>query len=889
MKCFLTETRAALRASSIFSGIQYNVFLHLKKGSEYSGLGHYEFSVKDSKNVFLDFSGKEISFLRINDFTVSKKHIGEMWQEGSVNLPGEHLLNGSNTLIIGFKNDYHKDGNGLHSCVDTDGLQYIYTQTEPFWMNRIIPLFDQPDLKGRLSLETIVPKDWVFITSTSAETECSSKHFFNGNPRSVLQELIFQEYSYGLSEEDLIYYKQKQSPLLSSYLYGFAAGPFKEIKLPEPECLPGISMSIHTRESLFKYAQGQTKELFNYGIEGIKFYSEFFNYKFPFEKFDFVFCPEYTVGAMEYPGAVTYNDLYVFREKASAVRVTRRGETIVHELAHFWFGDLVTMKWWNDLWLNESFADFVCFLCNHHISAKLTFETVDSWTSFKLNKFWGYNEDQSATTHPIAGEVESTEKADSIFDGITYSKGAAVMKQMYYILGHEKFSTNIGNYFRKYQWSNATLSDFIEEMNRPLPGEQHPIDLKKWQVEWISKAGLNQLEVQWDHQQRGPSQLKLRQTAVLPQHPTLREHKLRIAFYNPDGTVGEVKDVLLLPGELTTMDFDNKGYAAVLPNYEDWAYIKIRLDDRSRDFFMDHIEKVESPLSRLLVVRSLFEMVRDANLRSDKFVQFISSKYLPFALSNLQLFTSIMDLVQEAISRYTPYLLVKDLRSSIFGSLSQMLATCVESAQTQALLKKMIAFASTDKDISQLVAVFEEHLGVENGILGVADLWSIVFKVQGSKTLASDLKESVFQRMEARDQSDLMKETKLSIDSMTASDTQRESLWSEYIDSSRKMNYTDFDSSISGFFSSFVEDKVRETYYQRYFEELLSVLMRESKEPGTSFLLNGKPVFDLVDLYIEEYRRVVGKLTEKQLYFSITINKIIDGLERKKKALSLYK
>ncbi len=238
-------------------------------------------------------------------------------------------------------------------------------------------------------------------------------------------------------------------------------------------------MRIFVRKSLLKYAQNQKKDIFLYTKRSLEFYTKFFQYPNPFDKYDIVFCPEYTIGAMENPGLITYTEKYLFQvDKPSSDKISRRGNTIAHELAHMWFGNLVTMKWWDDLWLKESFADFVCFLCNHFNNPKMPFPTSDAWVKFIENKAWGYREDQLSTTHPIACIVENTSKADSIFDGITYRKGAAVIKQLYFLIGHDKFSENIKDYFESYAWKNATLKEFLKKISQ----NQDKFDSKAYDI-----------------------------------------------------------------------------------------------------------------------------------------------------------------------------------------------------------------------------------------------------------------------------------------------------------------------------------------------------------------------------------------------------------------------
>ena len=224
-------------------------------------------------------------------------------------------------------------------------------------------------------------------------------------------------------------------------------------------------MSFYCRESLLQYSKEQALEVFDITKESLKFYESYFNYPYPFLKYDSVFCPEYKFGAMENPGAVTFNDLYIWREKVTQDRNTYRAVTITHEAAHHWFGDLVTMKWWNDLWLNESFADYISYFCLYKIKDTVTTTKFsDVWLTFFNEKGWGYDTDQQKTTHPIAGEVLDTDEAESIFDGITYSKGAATLKQLMCLIGVENFGKAMSAYFKEFEWSNATLNDFIAKL-----------------------------------------------------------------------------------------------------------------------------------------------------------------------------------------------------------------------------------------------------------------------------------------------------------------------------------------------------------------------------------------------------------------------------------------
>ena len=379
-----------------------------------------------------------------------------------------------------FINDYADDGCGLHSFLDTDEKQYIYSDCEPYNCNKIFPVFDQPDLKGTLSLTLAVRQDWVAIANEAVDIEATK------NVRT-------QDY---LSEEERDIYNLQvyyPTPRISSYLYALMAGPFSEVKCENP--YNNIQMSCFSRESLLPYLKEQAEEIFEITIESMKFYEEFFGYPFPFKKYDSIFCPEYNQGAMENPGAITFNDKSIWREETTGGEISDRANTIAHELAHQWFGNLVTMKWWNDLWLNESFADYISHFCLANISEKLKATKLsDCWLQFFDGKGWGYRDDQLRSTHPIAGQVHNTDHAETIFDGITYSKGSAALKQLMHLIGRDNFSKAMKAYFKKYEWSNTTLDDFIhsfQEFYKPI-SPKYPSNLNDWKTEWLEIAGLNE-------------------------------------------------------------------------------------------------------------------------------------------------------------------------------------------------------------------------------------------------------------------------------------------------------------------------------------------------------------------------------------------------------------
>lgn len=411
----LTQEQAEARSASVKTNLVYRIFIDFRQGENYSGLVRIEFRINNKDNVFVDYSGDSVDTVILNGH-----HDEAKAENGRINLNPEFLnTDGINILHIKFSNRYYNDGNGIQTYTDVDNSQYLYTQSEPFWGNRVMPLFDQPDLKAQYILHAASPADWKVITSVPCEYTSTWSEFVTGGYGSDYYRLLREHFKE--IPENHLWWQFGSTVPLSTYLQNIVCGPYEVIDLPTEKRYRGIPMAIYCRKSLLEYAKQESHNIFEFNKKGIEFYEGLFNLDYPFGKLDTIFCPEYTVGAMEYPGAVTYTERLLPKNKNTTNVVSLRGSVILHELAHMWFGNTVTMRWWNGLWLNESFADFVCYMAWAGIREKLDFETYDAWLQFMTRKGWGYKEDQEKTTHQIAADVANTQVADNIFDGITYS------------------------------------------------------------------------------------------------------------------------------------------------------------------------------------------------------------------------------------------------------------------------------------------------------------------------------------------------------------------------------------------------------------------------------------------------------------------------------------
>ena len=900
MSAILTQKRAEERFSSFEKGIEYKLYFNLQKGKNFHGVGEYNFILKNTKHVFFNFSGDSINSVTINTKKLTKIEISQNWLNFNLEIPEKLLKIGKNKITIEFSNTYNSDGNGLHSKIDTDGKQYIYSQSEPFYTNKVYPLFDQPDLKGKMTFFFNAPNDWSIVSNSDYKIkENSKKYLLTKNKEDDKEKKSFNDFIVDNNKIDFCdtndFYEFKQTPLLSTYLFAFVGGPYEWIPYDnfDGEYIP---MNILCRKSYKKYAEEQKTDIFLYCKKSMEFYEDFFQTKNPFNKYDLVFCPEFTCGAMEYPGVITFTDRKLFQKTPTPMDIAWRGKTMAHELAHMWFGNFVTMKWWNDLWLNESFADFVCFLAMEHVNNQnMPFETVDVWTNMLIRKGWGYMEDQLDTTHPIACNVINTGVAESIFDGITYSKGAAVVKQLYFLIGKKQFSNNLKNYFDKYGWGNATLKNFLEEISRSedetTKAKKHKAyDLEYFNKEWIEKAGLNQIEAKWDPSLQGEQTIELIQTPALKEHPTLRYHKLKLAALDHNCEIVFVKEFILENKSITKIKLDNKNYKALITNYEDWGYIKMILDKNSLKFLEKNLSRIKCNLTLLLVIRSFFDMVRDGIYRGTEFIDsFINSGFLLSLLNNVQILDITFQFLRGAIS-LIPKTFREEYRNKIFMTTEKMLAMSKNDSILSILKGFLISNGTSLENINRLKMIFDEnHPILQNLKLGKVENWKIIYKINCSPKYTKKQKDIYTQYMLKNDTSDTGKKYLLSIQALSEDTEILENLWENYTNKKKRtFSYEEMSYSLLGFTSSYRNNYNRHQFLKRFFEILPDFFKNESKQFGVEFFYSGFRNWENTQYLIDNLEKVLPQLTDSQQYFIIKINKKISFLKRYMKCCKLY-
>ena len=545
------------------------------------------FLAEPGESSFIDAIAQTVHRVSLNGKDLDP---GEVYADSRIALAS---LQADNTLHIEADFAYTNSGEGLHRFVDpVDDEIYLYTQFEVPDSRRVFPVFEQPDLKATFRFTIHAPAHWEVVsnqpTPEAVATDNGATWAFSPTPR------------------------------ISSYITALVAGPYEVVR-DELVSSSGktIPLGVFSRKSLASYLD--TDYIMDITRKGFEYFESRFKVPYPFEKYDQLFVPEFNAGAMENAGAVTFTESYVFRSQVSDAVRERRVVTILHELAHMWFGDLVTMRWWNDLWLNESFAEWASTIA----TAEAT-EWTEAWTTFQaMEKSWAYRQDQLPSTHPIVANIRDIEDVQVNFDGITYAKGGSVLKQLVAWVGEDAFFAGVHNYFVKHQWSNATLADLLEELE-----DTSGRSLGKWSELWLETAGVNTLypEVLTDDDGVITS-FHIRQTAPAD-WPTLRPHRLAVGFYNPgeDGALQRVwRTELDIDGALTevTAALGQTRPELILINDDDLAYAKIRLDEHSRHSAVTHLSRVANPLARALIWGSLWDSTRDAETPPADFIELV--------------------------------------------------------------------------------------------------------------------------------------------------------------------------------------------------------------------------------------------------------------------------
>ena len=676
----LTSAEAAERSKNLKIH-HYQVDLDVTKGAEtFYSKCVVTFSATPGSKTFIDACAKKVISAKLNGKDVDVS-----------NYDGESIfltdLAAENELVIELDAIYSKTGEGLHRFVDpADNEVYLYSQHQVADTRRTFASFDQPDLKATYSFSVIAPGHWEVISNGPVESVAE----INGSK----------------------HWKYKKTQKFSTYLTCFVAGPYhkvEDIYKGEKE----VPLGIYCRKSLAPHLDAD--EIFKITKQGFAFYEKEFGLAYPFDKYDQLAVAEFNAGAMENVGCVTFaEDYFVFRSKVTDKNYNWRANVILHEMAHMWFGDLVTMQWWDDIWLNESFAEWA----SYYTAEKAT-RFKNSWTVFNSErKNWAYRQDQLSSTHPIAVDMDDLEAVKNNFDGITYAKGASVLQQLVWHVGKENFLAGLRKYFSKHAWGNTKLRDLLVELE-----ETSGRDLTPWVKTWLQTAGVNTFQTKVELAGENYKSISIVQEAPkIPAGSTeLRPHRMAIGLYDLSGSklIRRKSVELDVAGNETNVpDLVGEKIAdLILVNDHDYSYGKIRFDEKSLNTLSNHLGDIEDPLTRALCWSATWDMHRDGELSA--------SKYVPMVLKAIGKETDVavvamtLGQLETAVEIYAADANRAKLRQLLSDSLWELLNKCEPGSDMQLQFARNFANAAIGEAIEKVRDLLDGKLA---GLVVDADL-----------------------------------------------------------------------------------------------------------------------------------------------------------------------
>ena len=819
VKDVLSESDAATRSKNI-SNVEYHLDLNLPGGASdtYSGTLEATFTIETNPETFLDFTGFEITTLILNG-----RIIADPSWNGHRLLIGarDGLLTGVNTIRLEYINEYDHTGDGFHQFIDPeDNQEYVYSNFEPYSAHRLFPCFDQPNIKAQYKLSVECPSDWTLIGNSKTD---SINDIGGGRTRHNFE----------------------QTKLFSTYLFALVGGPYQKFesqynsKKSNSEIIP---LRFYARKSLAPHVD--EAELFEVTCQGFEYFEDFFDFAYPFGKYDQIFVPEFNHGAMENVGAITHSERLVFRDPPTYNQRLTRAEVILHEMAHMWFGDLVTMNWWNDLWLNESFASYMSFLA-------LTENTrfTDAWQSFNSRmKAWAYRQDQLITTHPVAGEVIDTDQTFLNFDGITYGKGAAVIKQLVKTIGMPAFKSGMQRYMAEHAFSNTTLDDWLESL-----GEGVDQDLRGWADSWLETAQHNSIQIHRTGSKDDHNMMLVSQSAP-DEFPTIRSHTLELLAGDlVDSVFTSTTHEIVVADQSNQINISNNTADFLFPNFGDHGYVQVILDPESLEFVKQHLEKITDPLLRMQIWQSLWEMVRNQELSSLDYIRIATEKVK--IENDLELIQVIIEQLGAAVSRYVPEEVKLSEARNLFTLAKSQLAVAQNSDERILWGRAMFGFAIADDDISESLDIINGKASIKEFTPDQDMRWGVITSAiaAGFENAQSLVAEEL-----ANDPTDRGERAALRANTSVPNKETKDQAWDKFTSGSGYGSLHQTAAAMSGFLWWKQVDLLT-PYVERFFSEVTQVFETEENHFAQSYFGSLFPGY-LVDYdLLEKSNRLLEK------------------------------
>ena len=674
----------ARRRAEVISDLSYRVaFVLTPSADEASGEEDFRFKLKSLQPVFLDFRDGRLIGASVNGADMALKA-----ENGHLELPVNSLRAGENTVHFRFAAPVAPAGKPLTRFDDRDdNSQYIYSLFVPMDASMAFPCFDQPDLKARFTLEITAPEEWTVISNTAAQSVSPASA---GRRRTLFAE----------------------TPPISTYLFAFAAGPFRQ--LPSSPGMPGL----YVRKSKFDRARTEAPQVQSIAARGRDYLADFFARPFPFPKYDMVLIPGLAYGGMEHAGATFLREESVlFRTAPTHSDLLNRDILVLHELTHQWFGDLVTMRWFDDLWLKEGFAQYMAF---QTLAALEPQENV--WKRFYESiKPDAYAIDSTQGTTPIYQEIPNLEDAKSAYGAIVYSKAPAVLKQLAFVLGEDKFRQGLQLYLKQYAYANAEWNDLVNAF-QSVSGRP----LGNWADMWIKRRGMPQVDVSWSCEGDHLSAVSLSQHDVLGTAeiwPVAMQLGLNFPNRSPVLLRVDLNDKSLQLPSLPNL----KGQPCpsfIFANHQDYAYARFLLDPRSRDAVIHQLGGIEDPFRRALLWGSLWDSVRNAQLAPRDYLD-LALKLLPHETDET-LSRSLLSHTAMALHRYVPAA-TRQLYVPKFEALAAEHMVHAEQLDLRIVwFRGLESLAETPQGLAQLKAILNGHLIVPGVELRPLDRWNLV-------------------------------------------------------------------------------------------------------------------------------------------------------------------
>ncbi|MFD7630574.1 aminopeptidase N [Streptomyces sp. NPDC059851] len=695
----LTREEARQRAK-LLSVDSYEIDLDLsgaQEGGTYPSVTTVRFrSAEAGAETFIDLVAPAVHEVVLNGTSLD---VAAVFRDSRIALTG--LLAGDNELKVVADCAYTNTGEGLHRFVDpVDQQAYLYTQFEVPDARRVFASFEQPDLKATFRFTVKAPEGWTVISNSPTPA-----------PAEVVDDV----------------WRFEPTPRISTYVTALIVGPYHSVHSTyEGKDGQSVPLGIYCRPSLAEFLDSDA--IFDVTRQGFDWFQEKFAYDYPFAKYDQLFVPEFNAGAMENAGAVTIRDQYVFRSKVTDAAYEVRAETILHELAHMWFGDLVTMEWWDDLWLNESFATYTSIACQAYAEGS---KWPHAWTTFANSmKTWAYRQDQLPSTHPIMADIRDLDDVLVNFDGITYAKGASVLKQLVAYVGMEAFFKGVQAYFKAHAFGNTRLSDLLDALE-----ETSGRDLAAWSKAWLETAGINVLRPQIETDANGvvTAFAVAQEAPALPAgaqgEPTLRPHRIAIGLYDLDGgkLVRADRIELDVDGELTEVPelVGRTRPAVVLLNDDDLSYAKVRLDEQSLATVTAHLGDFTESLPRALCWASAWDMTRDGELATRDYLSLVLSGI--GKESDIGVVQSLQRQVKLAVDLYAdPAWREQGLATWTEAALEHLRASEPGSDHQLAWARAFAATARTEGQLTYLKALLDGAAEVEGLVVDTELRWAFL-------------------------------------------------------------------------------------------------------------------------------------------------------------------